>query len=53
MVILVNVVRAKSMFQGSKFKGDISKWNAGDIADMGRMFVGSPLEGNEPDWYKV
>ena len=42
----------KCMFQGSKFNGDISKWNVSNVRDMVDMFADSPLEGNEPAWYK-
>ena len=40
------------MFHGSKFNSDISKWNVSNVRNMVDMFKQSPLEGNEPDWYK-
>ena len=40
------------MFYGSKFNGDISQWDVSNVKDMESMFKHSPLEGNEPDWYK-
>ena len=50
-----NVRNMSCMFYRSDFNGDISKWNVlnvKNIIDMIDMFKGSPLEGNEPDWYK-
>ena len=40
------------MFYNSEFNGDISKWDVSKVKDMENMFSHSPLEGNEPDWYK-
>ena len=40
------------MFYGSNFNGDISQWDVSNVKDMKGMFYDSPLEGNEPDWYK-
>ena len=40
------------MFTDSKFNKDISKWDVSRVRDMDDMFVGSPLEGNEPEWYR-
>ena len=40
------------LFSGSKFNGDISKWNVSKVENMSYMFKKSPLEGNGPDWYK-
>ena len=40
------------MFQESKFNRDISDWNTEYVEDMYEMFRKSPLEGNEPEWYK-
>ena len=33
-----------SMFYGSKFNGDISNWNVGNVTDIKSMFDGCPLE---------
>ena len=35
-----------------RFNGDISKWDVSKVEDMDNMFKQSPLEGNEPAWYK-
>jgi hypothetical protein len=40
------------MFDGSPFNGDLSNWNVSKLRKMGDMFTKSPLEGNEPEWYK-
>lgn len=41
------------LFDGcSRFNGDISKWDVSNVKNMNSMFKDSPLEGNEPDWYK-
>ena len=40
------------MFYGSKFNGDISQWDVSNVKNMNSMFKDSPLEGNEPAWYK-
>ena len=40
------------MFTDSAFNGDISKWDVSNVEDMEYVFNRSPLEGNEPDWYK-
>ena len=41
------------MFRRSNFNGDISKWDVSNVEEMNNMFNGSPLENNEPDWYKL
>ena len=49
-----NVRKMSYMFYDSEFKGDISKWNVSKVKkNMTAMFRNSPLEGNEPDWYKI
>ena len=40
------------LFYNIKFNGDISKWDVSKVEDMEYVFNRSPLEGNEPDWYK-
>ena len=40
------------LFYDTKFNGDISKWDISNVERMDDMICGSPLEGNEPDWYK-
>lgn len=51
-----NVRKVKSMiymFHYSEFNGDISNWNVKlRSKKMERMFERSPLEDNEPKWYK-
>ena len=42
----------ESMFTDSVFNGDISKWNVSNVENMSHMFKHTPLENNEPDWYK-
>ena len=48
-----NVKDMRYMFCVSKFNGDISKWNVSNVKRMYGAFKRSPLEGNEPDWYKL
>ena len=43
---------AACIFKKSKFNGDISKWNVSNVTNMEYIFYRSPLEGNEPAWYK-
>ena len=47
-----NVETMRYMFYISAFNGDISKWDVSNVERMENMICGSPLEGNEPDWYK-
>jgi surface protein len=49
-----NVKIMDEMFMDSEFNGDISKWDVRKVKNMNMvdMFKGSPLEGNEPGWYK-
>ena len=39
-----------SMFQDSKFTGDISKWDVSKVRRMGRMFWNSPFNGDISGW---
>ena len=39
----------RSMFDNSKFNGDISNWNVGNVTNMSFMFDGCPLE-NRPEF---
>ena len=44
----------KEMFYHSKFNnrnGDISKWSIRSRTNMERMFKGSPIENNQPNFY--
>lgn len=41
------------MFYNSNFTGDLSKWDVRNVRNMSGMFYDSPLEGNEPDWWRV
>ena len=47
-----NVKDMMYMFCDSKFNGDISDWNVSNVVDMSYMFNGTPLEKNQPKWYK-
>ena len=50
-----NVVYMQFMFQYSKFtdkNGDISNWNVLNVKYMKNMFEKSPLDGDEPAWYR-
>jgi surface protein len=48
-----NIENMRFMFNRStKFNGDISKWDVSKVENMRQMFKNSPLEGNEPEWYK-
>ena len=40
------------MFYKSKFNGDISNWDVSNVKNMNNMFYKSPLEKNQPKWYK-
>ena len=40
------------MFRGSNFNGDISNWDVSNVKYMRNMFDESPLEKNQPKWYK-
>ena len=39
------------LFKGSKFNGDISKWDVSNVEDMSFMFENCPLAKNPPEWY--
>ena len=43
------ITNMSSMFYGSKFNGDISNWDVGNVTDMGYMFDECPLE-NIPEF---
>ena len=45
-----NVYDMRRMFAYSEFNGDISEWRV--YAHKESMFEGSPLEENEPEWYR-
>ena len=40
------------MFYESEFNGDISNWDVSNVNNMRGMFDKSPLQSNEPKWYK-
>ena len=42
----------RGMFVNSEFNGDISNWDVSNVKDMEVMFWGSPLQNNQPVWYK-
>ena len=35
-----------------EFNGNISSWDVSNVKDADKIFDRSPLEGNEPEWYK-
>ena len=45
-----NVTNMASMFQGSRFNGDISKWDVSNVTDMWRMFYHSKFNGDISKW---
>ena len=47
-----NVKDMKSMFFRSSFTGDISNWDVSNVKNMYHIFDASPLEKNQPKWYK-
>lgn len=47
-----NVTNMYRMFKGSSFSYDISGWNVNENCFLKDMFKDSPLDGNEPEWYK-
>ena len=51
----LDVSKVKDMselFAGSQFNGDISGWDVSNMQDMRVMFEYSPLQNNEPKWYR-
>jgi surface protein len=38
------------MFHGSKFNGNISKWNVSKVTDMERMFASSKFNKDISNW---
>lgn len=46
------ITNMTSVFEGSQFKGDLSKWDVSNVEDMKYMFKNCPLENNPPAWYK-
>ena len=40
------------MFAYTEFNGDISNWDVSNVTDIRHMFDKSPLEKNQPKWYK-
>ena len=40
------------LFSGSKFNGDISKWNVSNAKEIDNMFHISPLE-NKPEFQSI
>ena len=47
-----NITCMNWTFYKCKFNGDISNWDVSKVKTMNNMFKDSPLEDNEPDWYK-
>ena len=47
-----NVEYMNRMFENSKFNGDLSRWDASKVRNMYCMFYKSPIDSNEPGWYK-
>lgn len=46
------VKEMRYMFAYSEFNRDISNWNVSKVEITKDMFKNSPLQGNEPDWYR-
>ena len=50
-----NVIDMYYMFANSKFtgkNGDLSRWDTSNVKYKSCMFVYSPLQNNQPSWYK-
>lgn len=45
-----NVTNMASLFEGSSFSGDISKWDVSNVTDMTRMFAKSKFSGDITRW---
>jgi surface protein len=45
-----NVTNMASLFEGSSFSGDISKWDVSNVTDMARMFAESKFSGDITKW---
>ena len=45
-----NVTNMASLFEGSSFSGDISKWDVSNVTDMTRMFAKSKFSGDITKW---
>src|SRR5690554_4975543 len=45
-----NVTVMNSLFEYSKFNGDISKWDVSNVKDMSWMFAGSPFNQDISKW---
>ena len=45
-----NVTNMATLFEGSSFSGDISKWDVSNVTDMARMFAESTFKGNIGKW---
>ena len=45
-----NITSMESLFSGSKFNGNISKWNVSNVRSMDHMFSGSKFNGDLSKW---
>ena len=45
-----DITNMRYMFWSSKFNGDISKWNVGQVIYMSSMFMGSKFNGDISQW---
>ena len=45
-----SITNMSSMFEYSKFNGDISNWNVENVTDMMYMFYGSKFNGDISNW---
>ena len=48
--VVVRVTDMSYMFCGSKFNGDISKWDVSSVTDMSAMFIYSKFNGDISRW---
>ncbi|GEM_PF-1218049 len=45
-----NITDMSYMFSGSRFNGDISKWNVSNVTNMSHMFENSQFDGDFSEW---
>ena len=47
---VTHVTNMKSLFEGSEFNGDISRWDVSNVTDMSGMFEGSEFNDDISNW---